>query len=1061
MDRSPMESGANGFRSVVRWAIFFAMAVTAIPLVGEGIGGADPAALAGLRGGLVVQLGGSDSATPGTLSQTGRYVIQVLDRDARVIETARKRFYLEGRYGLVTAERVADFSRLPYSENLVNLLIAHDVVVSVVEIGRVLVPGGAVVARAGRLDKAGLRSAGFESIAERGGWLIARKGRCAAMDEWSHPRHDAGGNAVSADTLVGPPERVRWIAAATREVEGLVTAGGRNFYGGVLARDSFNGLRLWHCDLRKGGVDTADFELPRLAADRARPIASGKYLFAVLGENVVAMDAVSGEVAREYPGVGRSAELLCVGDTLIAADEGNVRAFPIDRSESAWRFEASHPRQVVAANGMVVFLHGTARNVWPAGKSEAVALDVRTGRVKWRTDDLPWLSRVGRIVLHERHLAFEVSTFDDHDAGNALHMVSQETGRPIWDKSFPPGMNHKRQARGMFIGDELWILHGGKTNTVDKENVGRMPIEVSSLDLSSGRTLLTHPAGLAHCFPPVASPKYIFAGVLDMTELRTGEIFANRITKAHCSTENGWVPANGLIYTTPKHCTCWPLLRGYVALAPAPPDREDPARRPIEGIEFPLEEGPAFGGVRSSVPETRKPVPGVQDPNAQPRGSSDWPMYRHDAWRSGSTPGAGPKSLKTLWSASLAPPGEIARGTGPILHDWRENPFVKGPLSAPVVAGGLACVARPDAHEVLAIDAASGKVRWRFTADGRVDTPPAIHRGLCLFGSHGGSVYALRADSGELVWRLKVAPHDDQIVAYGQMESAWPVPGAVLVLDGIAYFAAGRQPFADGGILVFAVDPLTGRRHWVQRIDAVPQEGYYENSALEFDPVDILHQEGDGIAMSRWIFSRDGKRVTVDKWNAFAKLDTGKGAAWVPRGSWTYGARHQHRFPGEASRRPLVVFRDGAVFSSLDGSTDLFRRDFDAGAVASFNSKWITGWEASKVSREGGQPYRTYRIAEKARWTVDPFASTGEKAKRLAPGAQLYNDLHALALAGDGQLFVIHRDGRLNAIAVADGSVRAEARVPQPAWDGIAIADGHLYLTTQTGELLCLGDGSS
>ena len=46
----------------------------------------------------------------------------------------------------------------------------------------------------------------------------ARKPWPKEMDEWSHPRHGADGNAVSCDTLVAPPERVRWIAAATRDL---------------------------------------------------------------------------------------------------------------------------------------------------------------------------------------------------------------------------------------------------------------------------------------------------------------------------------------------------------------------------------------------------------------------------------------------------------------------------------------------------------------------------------------------------------------------------------------------------------------------------------------------------------------------------------------------------------------------------------------------------------------------------------------------------------------------------------------------------------------------------
>ena len=34
-------------------------------------------------------------------------------------------------------------------------------------------------------------------------------------------------------------------------------------------------------------------------------------------------------------------------------------------------------------------------------------------------------------------------------------------------------MNHTRQARAMFLEDDLWILHGGKINTSDKEKLAR------------------------------------------------------------------------------------------------------------------------------------------------------------------------------------------------------------------------------------------------------------------------------------------------------------------------------------------------------------------------------------------------------------------------------------------------------------------------------------------------------------------------------------------------------------------------------------------------------------
>ena len=1019
--------------------------ISAVPML-SGQEEKDAPPLPDVRGGLVVQLGADDAELPMALSRTGRYLVHVLDTNPRAVLAVRER--LGGAGGFAFSEAVDAAAPLPYTENLVNAVVLRTLKTPAAEILRVLVPGGTLVIPKGNapVDAAKVEAAGFEAVSRKGdGSVTARKPWPKDMDGWSHPRHGADGNPVSGDTEVGPPERVRWVAAAMAEVEGLVTDGGRNFYGGVLARDSFNGLRLWHRDLGRGDLNDPSFDLPRLSYDRARPVAAGEFLFAIAKGKLVALNAATGEVEQEYPGIGEPDEVISHRDLVIAADEVSVRAFSTRTAELLWSLDASDPRNLVAGGETVSLIRG---NLKRGEKPEALALDLYTGKIKWQRADLPWLEKVYRTVINGDQLAFEESSLSDHDAGNVLHVLSSETGQPVWEKVFPPGMNHNRQARAMFVEDDLWILHGGKENTADKEKTTRSPIEVSSLDPKTGAVRKTFPAGLAHCFPPVATAKYVLAGVFDMTSLETGEVVANPITKANCSREGGWVPANGLVYTTPKHCTCWPMLRGFVALAPKSPEADNPADRPVEEIEFPLVKGPA-----------------APDPNAAEPAADDWPTYRGDRWRSGSTQSAGPAALETRWSAQLADPGALPEG--PIRYDWMENPFVKGPLSAPVIADGSVFLTRPDAHEVIAVDAATGGTRWRFTARGRVDTPPTIHRGLCLFGCHAGYVYALRADTGQPVWQLRAAPDEERIVAYGQVESAWPVPGSVLVRDGVAYFVAGRQPLADGGVLIFAADPMTGAKHWVYRLDEIPHkgdptfqnpyEGFYENSGLEFDPVDILHQEGDRIAMSRWLLSLDGKDVQVDKWNAFARLDTGGGAVWAPRGSWTYGARHQDRFRGEAPRRPLVVYRDGQVFGQLNGSTDIFRRDFDAESVKKFDGKWITGWEAAQKGSKGEKPFRTYRIAEGAKWKVDPFTPAEEKAKPFKPGTQMSNDIHAMALAGNGRLYLVHKDGRMIVLNTADGSVAAEGQAPAPMWDGLAIADGKVFLTTLTGELLCLG----
>jgi len=154
-----------------------------------------------------------------------------------------------------------------------------------------------------------------------------------------------------------------------------------------------------------------------------------------------------------------------------------------------------------------------------------------------------------------------------------------------------------------------------------------------------------------------------------------------------------------------------------------------------------------------------------------------------------------------------------------------------------------------------------------------------------------------------------------------------------------------------------------------------------------------------------------------------------------------------------------VVFRDGAVYGQLNGSTDIFRRDFDDEAVKKFNGKWITGWAAAQGGRKGEKPFRTYRVAEGAKWNVDPFTSAEEKAKPFKPGTQMYNDIHAMALAGN-RLYTVHKDGRLKIFNTTDGSVVAERKVPAPMWDGLAIAQGRVFLSTLKGEVVCFGDTS-
>jgi hypothetical protein len=77
---------------------------------------------------------------------------------------------------------------------------------------------------------------------------------------------------------------------------------------------------------------------------------------------------------------------------------------------------------------------------------------------------------------------------------------------------------------------------------------------------------------------------------------------------------------------------------------------------------------------------------------------------------------------------------------------------------------------------------------------------------------------------GELVWRFLAAPFDRRTVAWGQLESIWPVHGSVLVTSDVVYVSAGRSTWFDGGIDLYGLDPVTGKVLHQRHFESLPPE---------------------------------------------------------------------------------------------------------------------------------------------------------------------------------------------------------------------------------------------
>jgi len=796
---------------------------------------------AGAAAGVAVQVACGEGALLPALAQSGRLVLHALEADPARVAKAREALRTRGLYGQVTVMRWAS-SKLPYAENLVNLLVvSKGAGVADAELTRVLAPYGAAF------------------IEEKSGWRVLEKAWPASFDEWTHPRHGADGNMVSRDRAVKAPVGVRWVAGPAQDSGGrkwyfdhaLVTARGRSFYlqeDALTARDAFNGVLLWSRPVKPAVYRERGAPVPPLLqaktklgtrTTRVKPIVSGNALYVATDKGLAAWDVRSGETLLDYGPVKGPRLLLAEGPRLIVACSNQVAVFELASTRLLWRRDLE-PEQVVAADG----------TVFCVAPDSVLALAAQDGAVRWQSRRARTEASATCTVGPGALLLEESSWRDDKD-GCRVAAYATTDGKLLWERLHRPGQTHYQETRSFFAGNLVLLPAEGR--------------KVVGLDPLTGREVRTWKSGGRHCATPVATEHYFIAPECDFTDLESGLQTHARMFKSACRLP--FIPANGLLNSFPVQCECYPMLRGYMGLSPT----EAPTLRALRRFD----KGPAFD--RSAA------APVALD--------GEWPTYRYDTHRSGATPAAlrlG-DTPQVLWSVQAA---ALQRSVP--AQDWDENPFLSGPLTALTAAQGLVFVAAADEHRVAALDAVSGQARWTFTAGGRIDTPPTVQDGLCLFGSHDGWVYCLEAASGRLAWRFRAAPSDALMMAYGQMESPWPAPGSILVRDGVAYFAAGRHPCSDTGVRVFAARARTGDLLWEKVLDALPFKDFYspmlpsrKKAGLDFEPVDMLVSDGDAVAMSRWRFEpASGKHRLL-----LESIEYSAGELPVPRGLWGYGIR--------------------------------------------------------------------------------------------------------------------------------------------------------------------------
>jgi hypothetical protein len=447
-----------------------------------------------------------------------------------------------------------------------------------------------------------------------------------------------------------------------------------------------------------------------------------------------------------------------------------------------------------------------------------------------------------------------------------------------------------------------------------------------------------------------------------------------------------------------------------------------------------------------------------------------WPTYRGDGARSGSTKEPAPASLAPAWETKLG-----------------------GRLSSVTVADGRLFVAKVDEHQVLALDASSGKTLWTFTAGARVDSPPTLWKGRAIFGSMDGWVYALRASDGALAWRYRAAPVDRRHMALEQLESVWPVHGSALVEKDAVHVVAGRSAFMDGGLRYVRLDAKTGRKLGETVLDDKdPESGgnLQERVKILQMPVglaDILSSDGKQVFLRSQKFSLEGERLGIGpvSGDAIANSADQKGTdahvfapfgylddTWFHRSYWVYGRSFSGGHNGffqAAKFTPagqILVHDDERVFGYgrkpqyLKWTTPMEHQLFGAGK------------EAEVVKKPGQGPQRPALQHPQFTWTQDVpvfvrAMALAEKTLLIAGPPDLIDEEQAFAALGKKdeptrkrlaeQDAALSGTSILRAVSTADGKTLSEAKLAAPpVFDGMASAAGRVFVALLDGRVVCL-----
>lgn len=756
---------------------------------------------------------GGDGDLPVALAKAGGLLVHVREPEAGGVDALRAAADRAGFDIQRLAVERGSLDRLPYAENSVDLVVSTRAdaaflkALTAGEVLRALRPEGTAIIGGASADAVALgewaRAGNGERVATwsdaHGAWVQFFKPVLKGAADWSHWEKSPDNNPVSDDAVIKAPYMTQFMATPYYIGMPAVTtaAGGRTFLavghiahherewpslGRVVARGGYNGAVLWERKLPEGYL-----------VHRSAFIATKDTFYMIDGSRCLLLDPRTGSEKSEIriPGVDGDLKWIALKDGVLYAMSGPTdppaETVKGDRAMGGWSwadlsklyYEKRIPHgygDVIAAYRLddkyVIWKHREETPIDSRGLAilddrmflycpdkHLRSLSITSGSVGWTNDDaetLKLIEQPGKGLISTpgwRTETMVVATPKALVIQGQTHMnvvaVSTENGKQLWQKQ-----KVTNNPNAMFVDGKVIVGVGPGGRNVALDPISGAQVE----DLGFTKRA---------CTRLTASTDSFFCRGEGMIRFDrdTRQVTVDGAARPGCN--DGVIPANGLIYLGPWSCDCNLSIIGAIARCSAGDFKFD-----HRATSARLEKSPGADEV--------KPLPITE---------RDWPTYRGNNHRSGSTPVR----------------------VGAVAQQWHYQPVRTNVPTEATAAGGLIFFGGEDGR-ARAVDAETGELRWAFPTAGIVKYPPTIADGRAFFGSGDGHVYCLEAATGRLLWRFRAAPVERHLMIYGAMSSTWPVNTGVLVHEGVAYFAAGIVDH--DGTYIYALDAKTGDLRW-------------------------------------------------------------------------------------------------------------------------------------------------------------------------------------------------------------------------------------------------------